>query len=140
MKLIFLVLVFSFVNCEDFPWMYLEPYGSNVILKPLKPDGFNGTLNDYVSQVRTFNCSWIGNDLETTIKSDSRKYNIDLVKCELTISNIQESDNGIYHVYLNDKIVSKAMLNYYGPPCSSLVEEYKYNIIAGFAFSAIGGN
>ena len=70
--------------------------------------------------------------------TNDEKYTINKDKCELTISNIQESDNGIYHVYLNDITVSKAMLNYHGPPYASIGEEYKYNLLAGF--SAAAGN
>jgi hypothetical protein len=141
MKLVDFLLILSFtvVKCLDFSWMYLKPYGSNVILKPLVPDSFNGTLDDFISQIRPFDCWWLSNDFKTNITSDGRKYKIDKNKCELTISNIQESDNGIYHVYLNDKTVSKAMLNYYGPPYASFGEEYKYNFLTGLGFSVVAG-
>ena len=50
---------------------------------------------------------------------------------------IQEDTNGIYHCIVNDFYISKAMLNVYGAPFSSALEQYKPNIIAGF--STFGG-
>jgi hypothetical protein len=55
MKLFYFLLLLSFtlVYCEiDYPWMYLKPYGSDEVLKPLKPDSYVG---DYDSYIQLFN-------------------------------------------------------------------------------------
>jgi hypothetical protein len=55
MKLFYFLLLLSFtlVYCKSdwmYPWMYLEPYGSNVLLKPLKPESYNGSYDSYIQQ------------------------------------------------------------------------------------------
>ena len=128
----FLLLSFACINC-DYEWMYLVKYGNDVTMAPLAPpDSPADFVFGYIES-----CTWISNDFKTEIKSDTEKYSIDQNTCKLTIKNVQKSDNGIYHAKLNDTHISKAMLNYHGPPYDSLSEEYKYNLIAGF--STAGG-
>ena len=113
----------------DYPWMYYLPYGQTVVLKPL-----------YRNQNETVivkSCKWTTPKqvdlLPDNYNYDQFRYRIDKVKCELTIYDIQKDTNGIYHCTVNDFFISKAMLNVHGAPKNSAWEEWRPNIIAGFA-------
>jgi hypothetical protein len=139
MKQIILLLVTFclFAVNADFEWMYLRKYGSDVTLKPLKPRD----QPDFVYNINRADCYWLKPSGEKLIPSivnlNTDHYSIATDTCELTIFNIQAADNGIYHVYLNATYVTKAMLNYHGPPYESFLDEYGINFLA--AFSTAGG-
>lgn len=117
----------------DYPWMYYLHYGNNVTLKPL--------FQNESEKILIKTCKWIlPNSVELipdVYIADTKRYSIVKYKCELTITNIQKDTNGIYHCNINDKYISKAMLNVHGAPKASLLEEFTPNLIAGF--SAFGG-
>ena len=128
---LFLILQFIEQSFQiDYPWMYYIPYGQTVVLKPLYR---NLTADDVV--VKT--CKWTTPKqidlLPDNYNYDQFRYKIDKVKCELTIYDIQKDTNGIYHCTVNDFYISKAMLNVHGAPKNSVYEEWKPNLIAGFA-------
>lgn len=144
----FLIGIILIVNVNaDFEWMYLRKYGSNVTLKPLAPLDKNDTiLTTFIKS----ECRWLLPDFKTylwpnVVNTDAKsRYKINLNDCSLEITSINEEDNGIYHVFLNGTdtnengtYVTKAMLNYHGPPYDSFIDEYRYNLIAGF--STFGG-
>jgi hypothetical protein len=114
--------------------MYYEPYGTTVTLKPIKQ---NKTLQWFIRD-----CKWTTpNNVELTANSvnhNSKRYYIEQSTCELTITDIQKDTNGIYHCTVNNQYISKAMLNYHGPPPKDFLDEYKWNLVAGF--STAGGS
>lgn len=125
-SLIISAAILSIASALDFEWMYLHKYGSDVVLKPLKP------LEDTYNTIDT--CHWIdpeGKKLNSA-EADTSKYEIDDATCHLTLKNIQKNSNGIYHSVINNQFYSKAMLNYHGPPAESAIEEYRWNLLAGF--------
>lgn len=117
----------------EFPWMYYLPYGKTVTLKPL--------FQNETEKILIKTCKWITpNNVEIipdVYMIDKSRYSIVKSKCELTINNIQKDTNGVYHCNINDKYISKAMLNVHGAPKASLLEEFTPNLIAGF--STFGG-
>jgi hypothetical protein len=130
-----ILILFAFIlqiNC-DFEWMYYEPYGKDVILKPLKRNETN--------DIEITNCKWTTPNnvhlLPDQVNYDSDRYRIDQSSCELSVYNIQADTNGIYHCTINNLYISKAMLNYHGPPPKDFLDEYKWNLVAGF--STAGG-
>ncbi|RNA11131.1 hypothetical protein BpHYR1_009945 [Brachionus plicatilis] len=123
---VFLVC-FKTILAIDYPWMYYLPYGEDVTLKPL----FQNKTETILIQ----SCKWL-TPMQIPITReglsyDTDRYFLDTSKCELTIYNNQKDTNGIYHCIINNKYVSKAMLNVYGAPKDTLLEEYLPNIIAG---------
>lgn len=118
----------------QFPWMYYLPYGKTVTLKTL--------FQNETEKILIKTCKWITpNNVELipdVYIKDMSRYSIVKSKCELTIKNIQKDTNGVYHCNINDKYISKAMLNVHGAPKASLLEEFTPNLIAGF--STFGGN
>lgn len=126
-----LISIFYYANA-DFEWMYLVPYGSNVTLKPLKRAEFDS--EDFELK----KCEWrTPNGIRIRPHHpndwDNVHYFLNEDSCELTIFNIQKHTNGIYHCMINDQYVSKAMLNYHGPPSKNFFDEYKWNFLAGFS-------
>lgn len=117
-----------------YPWMYYYPYGETVTLKPL-------FKNDSDAKVTITKCKWISPDRiifdPDAPTYETNKHYVDKAKCELTIFNIQKDTDGIYHCIVNDKFISKALLNVHGAPKQSTLEEYTPNLIAGF--STAGG-
>ena len=113
--------------------MYYVPYGSDVSLAPLKRNETDG--------LEITDCKWTTpNNVDLypdQVNFESDRYRIYIPTCNLTIYNIQEDTNGIYHCTINKKFISKAMLNYHGPPPKDFLDEYKWNLIAGF--STAGG-
>jgi len=114
----------------DYPWMYYLQYGNNVTLKPL--------FQNQSEKIIIKTCKWVlPNNVELipdVYIPDENRYKIVKYKCELTIRNIQEDTNGVYHCYINDnKYISKAMLNVHGAPKASLLEEFTPNLISGFS-------
>ena len=118
---------------DNYPWMYYEPYGQTVVLKPL--------YRNQSEEVIVTKCKWTTPKqidlLPDNYNYDQYRYKIDKIKCELTIYDIQKDTNGVYHATVNDFYISKAMLNVHGAPKSSAFEEWKPNIIAGL--STFGG-
>lgn len=112
----------------DYPWMYYLPYGNDVTLKPLFKNDTEVIL------IKT--CKWItpsGKEIIPGIYNpDPNRYSITKYDCQLKITDIQKDTNGVYHCNINDKYISKAMLNVHGAPGKTMIEELKPNIIAGF--------
>ncbi len=128
--LIFIVL-FILKICKasiDYPWMYHLSYGKTVTLKPL--------FQNESEKILIKTCKWITpNNVEiipNVYNPDIKRYRLVKSKCELTIINNQKDTNGIYHCVINDKYISKAMLNVHGAPKNTLLEEFTPNLIAGF--------
>ena len=128
-SLLLVLLLCQSCKAFDYPWMYLKKYGQDVVLTPL----FENKSD--VVMIKT--CKWITPNNVVLIPNvymlDSNRYKIEKSSCELTITNIQKDTNGIYHCNINDKYISKAMLNVHGAPKNSLLEEFTPNLIAGFA-------
>ncbi len=137
-SLFMILFQLSYILCLDkFPWMYFEPYGSNLTLNPLLENS-----NQTLTSQSINSCLWVlpnGMFLNSENFSNysSGRYYIHET-CNLTIYNIQRDTNGIYHCVLNDNQISKAMLNYNGPPAKDFLDEYKWNLVAGF--STFGGD
>lgn len=125
--IIILMVCMKTISATDFPWMYYLPYGEDVTLKPL----FQNKTETILIQ----SCKWITPTQipisKNSLTYDIERYFLDATKCELTIYNNQKDTNGIYHCIVNNNLVSKAMLNVYGAPKETLLEEYLPNIIAG---------
>ena len=122
----------SVLSTVNYPWMYYLPYGNTVTLKPLFKNR---------TEIESFDvCKWTTPnkiDLIADVYTyDIYRYRLDKQTCELTIFNIQKDTNGVYHCTVNEKYISKAMLNVHGAPKNSLYEEFRPNIIAGFTAAA----
>lgn len=111
----------------DYPWMYYLQYGKDVTLKPL--------FQNKTGSVSIDSCKWLTPE-NTQITESSSRFILDKTTCELTIRNNQKDTNGIYHCIVNEIYFSKAMLNVYGAPKETLLEEYTPNMIAGFSTAA----
>ena len=125
---LFALLLCHSCQAFEYPWMYFKKYGEDVVLTPLFEN------KSEVVMIKT--CKWITPNNVVLIPNymlDSNRYKIEKSSCELTITNIQKDTNGIYHCSINDKYISKAMLNVHGAPKNSLLEEFTPNLIAGFA-------
>lgn len=130
----FLLLIYvEYAASLEYPWMYYYPYGNNVTLKPL--------FQNETEKIVIKTCKWIlPNNVELipgVYISDPKRYQITKYNCELTIKDIQKDTNGVYHCNINNKYISKAMLNIHGAPKASMLEEFTPNLIAGF--STFGG-
>jgi hypothetical protein len=106
--------------------MYYKPYGSVVHLEPLQ---------DRIQCNRQSSCYWLLPDRRTRLDyplTDAVKTKYSLSSNgTLTIADIQQFDNGIYHFFhmnRNDWIVSKSLLNIRGAPFDSFWSEYWPNV------------
>ena len=128
--MIWLALVVKIENVSanlDYPWMYYLQYGNNVTLKPL--------FKNETEVILIKTCKWTSPKgieiIPDVYNPDPNRYSINKYDCQLRITNIQADTNGIYHCNINDKYISKAMLNLHGAPGKTMAEELRPNIIAG---------